>query len=106
MNLFKFITFFLEEKLFYIFYSPSKLRRCCFFLPSSSDVFFSFISFFFLFEAHFLEIALTGSHNAGPLCKETRPDTRLPKSRAGGQRPCLRSIDHLSRSSEVKEIKS
>ena len=32
----------------------------------------------------------------------TRPDTRLPKSRAGGQRPYLRSADHLGRSSEVK----
>ena len=41
------------------------------------------------------------------LCDEgTRPDTRLPKSRAGGQGPYLRSPDHLGRSSEVKEIKS
>ena len=38
--------------------------------------------------------------------KITRPDTRLPKSRAGGQGPYLRSPDHLGRSSEVKEIKS
>ena len=37
---------------------------------------------------------------------ETRPDTRLPKSRVGGQGPYLRSPDHLGRSSEVKEIKS
>ena len=37
---------------------------------------------------------------------KTRPDTRLPKSRAGGQGPHLRSSDHLGRSSEVKEIKS
>ena len=36
----------------------------------------------------------------------TRPDTRLPKSRVGGQGPYLRSPDHLGRSSEVKEIKS
>ena len=36
----------------------------------------------------------------------TRPDTRLPQSRAGGQGPYLRSLDHLGRSSEVKEIKS
>ena len=36
----------------------------------------------------------------------TRPDTRLPKSRAGGQGPYLRSPNHLGRSSEVKEIKS
>ena len=35
-----------------------------------------------------------------------RPDTRLPKSRAGGQGPYSRSPDHLSRSSEVKEVKS
>ena len=36
-----------------------------------------------------------------------RPNTRLPKSRAGGQGPYLRSPDHLGRSSEVKkEIKS
>ena len=38
--------------------------------------------------------------------KKTRPDTRLPKSRAGGQGPYLRSSDNLGRSSEVKEIKS
>ena len=36
----------------------------------------------------------------------TRPDTRLPKSRAGGQGPYLRLTDHVGRSSEVKEIKS
>ena len=40
------------------------------------------------------------------LSTKTRPDTRLPKSRAGGQGPYLRSPDHLGRSSEVKEIKS
>ena len=38
--------------------------------------------------------------------QKTRPDTRLPKSRAGGQGPYLRAPDHLGRSSEVKEIKS
>ena len=38
--------------------------------------------------------------------EKTSPDTRLPKSRAGGQGPYLRSPDHLGRSSEVKEIKS
>ena len=31
---------------------------------------------------------------------------RLPESRAGGQGPCLRSLDHLGRSSEDKETKS
>ena len=36
----------------------------------------------------------------------SRPDTRLPKSRAGGQGPYLRSPDYFGRSSEVKEIKS
>ena len=41
--------------------------------------------------------------HSGPL---TRSDTRLPKSRAGGQGPYLRSPDHLDRISEVKEIKS
>ena len=38
--------------------------------------------------------------------KQTRPDTRLPKSRAGGQGPYLRSSDCLGRSREVKVIKS
>ena len=38
--------------------------------------------------------------------ERTRPDTRLPKSRAGGQGPYLRSPDHLGRSSEVEKIKS
>ena len=37
---------------------------------------------------------------------EARPDTRLPKLCAGRQGPYLRSLDHLGRSSEVKEIKS
>ena len=36
----------------------------------------------------------------------TRPDTRLPKLRANGQGPYLRSPNHLGRSSEVKDIKS
>ena len=34
---------------------------------------------------------------------KTRPDTRLPKSRAGGQGPYWRSPDHLGRSSGVKK---
>ena len=34
--------------------------------------------------------------------KKTRPDTRLPKSRAGGQGPYLSSPDHLGRSSNAK----
>ena len=40
-----------------------------------------------------------------PLIK-TRLDTRLPQSRAGGQGPYLRSIDHLGRSSEAKDCKN
>ena len=39
------------------------------------------------------------------ISRETRPDTRLAKSRAGGQGPYLRSPDYLGRSSEVKEVK-
>ena len=35
--------------------------------------------------------------------KRTRPDTRLSQSRAGGQGPYLRSLDHLGRSSEAKD---
>ena len=35
--------------------------------------------------------------------KKTRPDTRLPQSRAGGQGPYLRSVEHLSRSSKAKK---
>ena len=42
-----------------------------------------------------------GSSDCVP--EETRPDKRLPQSRAGGQGPYLRSLDHLGRSSEVKE---
>ena len=38
--------------------------------------------------------------------KKNRRDTRLPKSLAGGQRPYLRSLDHLRSSSGVKKIKS
>ena len=33
---------------------------------------------------------------------ETRPDTRLPQSRAGGQGPYLRSVEHLGRSGIAK----
>ena len=36
----------------------------------------------------------------------TRPDTRLPQSRAGGQGPYLRALDHLGRSSEAKDRKN
>ena len=36
---------------------------------------------------------------------ETRPDTRLPQSRAGGQGPYLRWLDHLGRSREAKDRK-
>ena len=39
------------------------------------------------------------------LCK-TRPDTWLPKLRAGGQGPYLRSLHHLGRSSEAKNRKN
>ena len=38
--------------------------------------------------------------------KKTRPDTRLPQSRAGGQGPYLRSLDHLGRSSEAIDRKN
>ena len=41
-----------------------------------------------------------------PLKIKTRPGTRLPKPRVGGQGPYLRSLGHLGRSSEVREIKS
>ena len=34
---------------------------------------------------------------------KTRPDTRLPKSRAGGQGPYLRSLEHLGRSNKVQK---
>ena len=34
---------------------------------------------------------------------KTRPDTRLPQSRADGQGLYLRSLDHLGRSSEAKD---
>ena len=36
----------------------------------------------------------------------TRPDTRLPQSRAGGQGPYLGSLHHLGRSSEAKDRKN
>ena len=38
--------------------------------------------------------------------KRTRPVTQLPQSRAGGQTPYLRSLDHLGRSSESKDRKN
>ena len=36
---------------------------------------------------------------------KTRPDTRLPQSRVGGQGPYLRLLDHLGRSSEARDRK-
>ena len=36
----------------------------------------------------------------------TRPDTRLPQSREGGQGPYLRSLDHLGWSNEAKDRKN
>ena len=36
---------------------------------------------------------------------KTRPDTRLPQSRLGGQGLCLMSLVHLGRSSEAKDHK-
>jgi len=38
--------------------------------------------------------------------KTTRPDTRIPQSRVGGQGLYLRSLDHLGRSSEAKDRKN
>ena len=38
--------------------------------------------------------------------KKTRPVTRLPQSRMGGQGLYLRSLDHLGRSSEAKDRKN
>ena len=35
-------------------------------------------------------------------CVKTRPDTRLPQSRAGGQGPYFRSVEHLGRSGIAK----
>ena len=43
---------------------------------------------------------------SGSMSSQAGPDTRLPKLRADGQGPYLRSLDHLGRSSEVREIKS
>ena len=40
------------------------------------------------------------------ISRETRPETRLAKSRAGGQGLYLRSLDHLGRSSEAKNRKN
>ena len=41
-----------------------------------------------------------------PLSKKTRLDTRLPKSRVGGQGPFFRSLHHLGRSSDAKDRKN
>ena len=38
--------------------------------------------------------------------KKTRPDTRLPQSRAGGQGLYFRSLNHLGRSGEAKDRKN
>ena len=52
---------------------------------------------------------MTVIHLHTPLCmdpKVTRPDTRLPQLRVGGQGPYLRSLDHLGRSREAKDHKN
>ena len=49
-------------------------------------------------------IALLGLHQLRR--NITRPDTRLPQSRAGWQGPYLRSVGHLGRSSEAKDRKT
>ena len=36
------------------------------------------------------------------MLQKTRPDTQLPQSRAGGQGPQLRSVEHLGRSNKAK----
>ena len=40
------------------------------------------------------------------MVSKTRPDTRLPQSRAGGQGLYLRSLNHLGRSGEAKDCKN
>ena len=50
-------------------------------------------------RAYMYTIAGIGPPSSSDL--KTRPDTRLPQSRAGGQGPYLRSLDHLGRSSEA-----
>ena len=52
-----------------------------------------------------LSIYGTAAGAQGVGCR-TRPDTRLPKSRTGGQGPYIRSLDHLGRSSEAKTAKT
>ena len=46
------------------------------------------------------------THEASKKEEKTRPDTRLPQSRAGGQGLYLTSLDHLGRSSEAIDCKN
>ena len=62
---------------------------------------FNFLKIFFCEVFPVTTTAISGGNLL--LVLETRLDTRLPKSRAGGQGPYLRSLDHLGRSSEVRE---
>ena len=50
-------------------------------------------------------LAIISSRRDLLILVRTRPDTRLPQSRAGGQELYLRSLDHLGRSSEAKDHK-
>ena len=54
-------------------------------------------------EAEAVEAALKSTASTSLV---TRLDITQLKSRTDGQGPYLRSLDHLGRSSEVKEIKS
>ena len=61
-----------------------------------------------------IKIRFEVNHMITPICKlgakqgffKTRPDTRLPQSRAGGQGPYLRALEDLGKSSEDKDHKN
>ena len=62
---------------------------------------FSFHFFIFIKPSIFMKLS-----KEIEIATRTRPDTRLPQSRAGGQGLFLRSFDHLGKSSDAKDRKT
>ena len=57
---------------------------------------------------HQYQVASPGGRSLSPgvIFMGTRSETQLPQSRAGGQGPYLRSLDHLGRNSEAIDRKN
>ena len=85
--------------------------------PPTASSFYCFSSYCFPLYSSFSSYSIISSSSIiillpphlhfrrGRRLKKTRPDTRLPQSRAGGQGLYLRSLNHLGRSSKANDSK-